>query len=163
MTQDIRIRTFSAKYRVTLDTATLSAHRATITVVGEGASAGVYEDGVQITVARGQWVRDMARATDGWVLLSDTGDSDLVRLAVAAMDRLTAAQTAPAIGNKAASTLHRDLARLGYSYSSSHLQIATDALERPIASLAALTAADAQTTYGYACAQTGQGSKVWAV
>ena len=76
MNQNIRIRTYSAKYRVTLDTATLSAHRATITVTGDGANATVHEDGRPISAQRGQWLRDMSRATGGWVLLTDTSDGN---------------------------------------------------------------------------------------
>ena len=66
------------------------------------------------------------------------------------------------IGKRAACTLHKDLARLGYSYSSSHYQIAAEALERPVSSLAALTAQEAELTYGYACAQMGMSSRTWA-
>ena len=138
-------RRFTARYLITLDTAVLSAHDHTITVTGHGDSIQFALDGNSATFERVEAIRKLAMNL-----------GTFTRISGPSLDPI-------GIGNKAACTLHRDLARLGYSYSSSHLQIATDSLERPIASLAALTAADAQTIYGYACAQMGMDSRVWAV
>ena len=66
------------------------------------------------------------------------------------------------IGKRAAASLHRDLARLGLTRNGSHYNLASEALERPVASLASLTAEEAQVAYGYACAQLGMSSRVWA-
>jgi hypothetical protein len=66
------------------------------------------------------------------------------------------------IGKRVACTLHKDLARMGYSHSSSHYQIAAEALERPVSSLAALSAEEAAAVFGYAQAQMGMSSTRWA-
>lgn len=56
------------------------------------------------------------------------------------------------IGKQAARTLHVDLARLGFR---KHYETAADALGRPVASLADLTAAESATVRSYARGQWG--------
>ena len=141
-------RVFTARYLITLDTAVLSAHRHTITVTGYGDSIQFTLDGQPATLERAASIRALAL---------DLGTFERV-----SGPDLTA-DSSPIIGSQAACALHRDLARMGYTRNGSHYQLAAEALERPVFSLAILTAQDAQTVYGYACAQTGQGSKVWAV
>ena len=137
------IRRFRARYLVTLDTAVLSAHDHTVTVSGYGDSIQFTLDGQPATFQRVEAIRKLA-------------------VNLGTFTRISGPSLTPGIGNKAACTLHRDLARLGYTRNGSHLQIATEALERPVVSLATLSAQDAQTAYGYACAQIGQTSRIWA-
>ncbi|WP_051363331.1 hypothetical protein [Deinococcus murrayi] len=61
----------------------------------------------------------------------------------------------PTIGKARACELHRELGRLGYR-SHEHYLLATEALERPVASLATLTAQEAATLRSYAYGQLGR-------
>ncbi|EYB67279.1 hypothetical protein DEIPH_ctg045orf0008 [Deinococcus phoenicis] len=58
----------------------------------------------------------------------------------------------PAIGNRAAWTLHRELGRLGHR---NHYAVAGEALGRDVGSLAALTGVEAVTVRSYAYGQFG--------
>lgn len=137
-------RVFNARYNVAVDGSILSTHRHTITASGYGDALQFALDGDPITLARAASIRALAL---------DLGTFERV-----SGPDLTA-DSSPIIGSQAACALHRDLARLGYTRNGSHYQLATEALERPVFSLAILTAQDAQTVYGYACAQAGQGSQ----
>lgn len=61
-------------------------------------------------------------------------------------------EAAPTIGKAVACALHRELGALGYK---AHYALASEALEREIASLAALSADDAATVRSYAYGQLG--------
>ena len=56
------------------------------------------------------------------------------------------------IGKKAAHVMHQELAHLRFA---DHYAVAADALGRPVSSLAALTAAEANLVYSYAYGQWG--------
>lgn len=75
--------------------------------------------------------------------------ADVVTKVYEELEQLPAA--AP-IGNQAARTLHVDLSRLGFR---DHYATAADALGRPVASLADLTAAESATVRSYARGQWG--------
>lgn len=62
-------------------------------------------------------------------------------------------RTAPTIGKAQACELHRELGALGYRR---HYVLAGEALERAVASLAALTAEEAATVRSYAYGQLGR-------
>ncbi|MBB6016836.1 hypothetical protein ACFP9V_19215 [Deinococcus radiopugnans] len=61
-------------------------------------------------------------------------------------------EAAPTIGKAVACALHRELGALGYK---AHYALASEALEREIVSLAALSADDATTVRSYAYGQLG--------
>ncbi|WP_339095051.1 hypothetical protein WDJ50_11020 [Deinococcus sp. VB142] len=60
--------------------------------------------------------------------------------------------SAAPVGNASARALHVELSRLGYR---EHYAAASDALGRPVSSLAALTAAELKTVYSYAYGSLG--------
>ena len=123
-------RTFRARYNVEMDRTIIGAHDHLITVTGYGDSIGFKLDGQAVSYERAEGIRQLA-------------------LNLGTFKRLSGPSLTPSIGNRVAHQLHIDLARLGHV---NHDLVASEALERPVTSLAALTQLEAQAVWSLACA-----------
>lgn len=101
------------------------------------------------------YVVTISRAGQGFTAEVDGQPVDVLTAdrILRAADRLEViAETLNTIGKPAACNLHRELGRLGFK---DHYATTADALGRPVASLAALSAQDAYTVRNYARGQWG--------
>lgn len=125
-------RTWRTHHTTELDGAVISTSTHTVTLhrAAQGEAVNALIDGEDATLARA-----VALLGDAW-----------------AVDVLAEVLSAPTIGTAAACELHRELGRLQFR---NHYSAASDALGRPVSSLAALNAAEAATVRSYAYGQWG--------
>ena len=122
-------RTFRARFNITLDGAVLESRDHILTITGqgwEGITATL--DGQPVSLLRAAQITEMA-------------------LSMGSFEKISEAAPAP-IGNRAGHALHVQLAQMGYGRG---YAVASEALERPVSSLAALTLEEARAAWSYAC------------
>lgn len=118
-------RTFKATYAITLDNAVLEAHTHTLTITGRTAAT------IQATL-------------DGQPCTFEEAER-ITRLALSLGSFEKISESAASIGKARARQMHVELARHGYP--TNHYDLASGVLGREVASLAALTEAEARTVW----------------
>lgn len=121
-------RTFRASYQITLESAVLSAHTHIITITGRTLKTiQATVDGVIVTVEEAERITRLALSLGSFEKIGETSP-----------------EPSP-IGKARAHAMHVELARHGYP--TNHYDLASGVLGREVASLAALTEAEARAVW----------------